>query len=255
MTYSTDNIDHVSAIAFPAGQLRDGTMVPLPGLILLKWHSSATDRLFQAYVNGRLAGATVVPEQRMLLVQYDHTHTAAIEIIAVTPNNRDKDYGPKLCGFKETDGCHVVLSWPRRGCLPLGSTAQVYWNGGSGDIDYGKPLATQAIWPDIAEKWGWGLDAFGNGDFGYSGNGAPGWGRGSFGEGEFGFDADMLSFRSEPLGLGKYAFVVRLFDGAGNIDEGGVAPVEIGVDPLPVAPNVTIENYDDTHDKLVLDIS
>jgi hypothetical protein len=254
MAFSTTNIDKVRAMAFPAGMLSDGELVSLSGLVLVSWRSSETDKLFQVYVNGRWAGTTSHPQQRMLLVEYEHIHTAAIEIIAVEPAEKDTDYSNELSGFVG-DACHAILSWPKRGVLPLGGKANVYWDGGNGQIDYGEPLATWDIWCGQADKWGWGLDAYGKGDFGYSGTGAIGCGRGSFGWGEFGFDAELQEYQSESLAAGTYKFAVRLSDRLGNLDEGEVDVVTISVDPLPEAPGVTIASYDEESDDLVLNIN
>ena len=156
MAFSTTNIDKVRAMAFPAGMLSDGELVSLGGLVLVSWRSSETDKLFQVYVNGRWAGTTSHPQQRMLLVEYEHIHTAAIEVIAVEPAEKDTDYSDELSGFVG-DGCHAILSWPKRGVLPLESKANVYWDGGNGEVDYGEPLTTQDIWCGQADKWdgGW----------------------------------------------------------------------------------------------------
>jgi len=253
MTFTIDNIEAVKAMTFPAGRLRDGTVVPMPGLIVVQWRSSETGKLFQVYVNGRLAGVTADPEQRMLLAPYDHSHPAAIEIVAVDAAEKDVDYAGELTGFTRDDGSHVLLSWPRLGTMPLGSEARVCWNDGDGEIDYDNPIATQAVWGDPTEKWGYGLDGFGEVGFGYSG-GAIGFGRGAFGLGEFGFDAEMMTFESEALPLGTYCLAVRLADATGNLDEGDVTSVELSIDPLPEAPILALESYDKV-EGLVLSIT
>ena len=114
----------------------------------------------------------------MLLVQGEHNHPVTIEVIAVPIEERDVDYAKQLSIFEEGHGSHAVLSWPRRGDLPWGSRANIYWDEGKdGVIDYSTPLASQPIWNGLIEKWGWGMDTFGEGDFGYSGTGAVGWGK------------------------------------------------------------------------------
>ena len=80
MVFSTTNISNVRATVFPMGQQRDGQAVALPGLLLLSWLSVETDKLFQAYVNGELAGSTIHAEQRMLLVEHDPASVALVEI-------------------------------------------------------------------------------------------------------------------------------------------------------------------------------
>jgi len=256
MGYSTTCVDKVKATAFALGRRRDGQMVPLPGVILLNWRSSETQKQFQAYVDGELAGVTIHPHQRTLLVQYAHTHPVVIEVIAVDPDDRDKDFSEVLSGFSNRDGCHVVLRWPRRGSLPLDTEVQVYWNNGSGAIDYDtEPLLTRKVWDKPTEKWGWGFDAFGVGDFGYSGTGAPGWGRGSFAEGEFGFDAEYFKLRTDALPLGTYLFGVRLSDDMGNLDGGDIDELSLSVDPIPRAPQLEIDSYDKDTATLVLRIT
>ena len=180
MAYNTEHISRVRAMGFPAGTQGGAEMVSLPGLVMVSWRSEETDKLFQVYVNGRWSGATAHPRQRKLLVEYEHSHTTAIEVVGVQPNEKNVNFADELAGFTEADGCHAVIHWPRRGVLPLGSRVMVYGDGESGQIDYGEPLVTMEVWAGVAEKWGYGLDGFGKGDFGYSGTGALGWGRGSF---------------------------------------------------------------------------
>jgi len=191
--------------------------------------------------------------QRSLLVQCDPLEVAAIEVIAVDPTESNLDFSGELKGFSELDGCRAVLNWPRRGTLPLNNKAVIYGDGGEGSINYDEAIAAVDIWEGASDKWGWGLDEFGAGDFGYSGTGAVGWGLGSFGEGEFGFDADIESFESEPLVTGRYKFAVRISNAQGNLGE-NITECEIGIDPLPRAPNLTIASYDPTSDGLLLNI-
>lgn len=253
MTLAIDNIESVKATPFPAGRLRDGGIVSVPGLIMVQWRSSEAGKLFQVYVNGRLAGVTADVEQRVLLVQCDHSHPAAIEIVAVEGADKDVDHAGELVGFSRDDGSHVALSWPRLGTLALGSEARVCWNGGAGGIDYDNPIATQTVWADPTEKWGWGLDGFGEVGFGYNG-GAVGLGRGAFGLGEFGFDAEMMVFESAALGIGTYLLAVRLADQRGNLDEGDISSVTVSVDPLPATPRLALESYGQV-EGLVLNIT
>ena len=254
MAYSTEHISSVRAIGFPAGTKGGDEMVSLPGLVMVNWRSEETDKLFQVYVNGQWSGATSHPRQRKLLVEYEHPHIAAIEVVAVLPNEKSVDFSGELAGFTGADGCHAVIHWPRRGVLPLGSRTMVYGDEGSGQINYTDPLATIETWAGVAEKWGYGLDGFGKGDFGYSGTGAVGWGRGSFAWGEFGFDAEIQVFISDALAAGKYQFAVRVCDTQGNFIEGEDEVVTVYLDPLPAASRVSIENYDEQNDELVLDI-
>jgi len=251
MTFSTDNIDRVWVTWFAAGMLSSGKLAAVPGMIQVSWKSSETDKLFQVYVNGRWGGVTSDPEQRKLLVEYEHSHLAAIEIIAVEPEEKYTDYEGQVRGFFHVRGPHVIVSWPKRGTIPLGSKVAIFGDGGTGEMDYENPLAIREVWEGETEKWGWGLDEFGQGDFGYSGTGSIGWGRGAMGRGEFGFDAEMQEFESETLTEGIYKFGIRTTDRLGNLAEEG-DEVTVWVDPLPGEPQVSIESYDEQDDKLIL---
>ena len=255
MAFGTTNIDKVRAMVFPAGQRREGGGAAQAGVLLVSWCSSETDKLFQVYVNGQRAGVSAHPRQRMLLVQYDHRHPAVIEVIWVTARDRYVDYARQLSGFTARDGGHAVVSLPRRGTIELGSVARLFWDAGTGQMDYAEPLAVQKVWPEPADKWGWGQDGFGCGDFGYSGRAALGWGRGSFGGGEFGFDADLLVFESEALPVGTYQFAVRIMDAKGNSDVGEVEKVTLSIDPRPEGPELTMASYDEVTGELVLEIN
>jgi hypothetical protein len=254
MGYGTTNIELVWAQVFPLGQMQREEVVALPGLVLVGWESCETEKYFQVYVDGRLAGVTGHPEQRMLLLEYEHDHPAAIEVIWVTKEDRYTDFARQLSGFEEADGAHAVLHVPRMSGLPLTSQLELYWDSTSGVIDYSETIVTQPIWSNPFDKWGFGLDAFGEGDFGYSGTGAVGWGAGSFGIGEFGFDAEELILSTEALEAGEYQFAVRLVDEFGNWDEGQTELFTIGMDPVPEQPELRIASYDEVNNELVLEV-
>lgn len=254
MAFSTEQIEAVRAESFPMGRLRSGKVVATSGLVLVRWRSGLSDRLFQVYVNGCLAGVTSEPDQRMLLIHIEPRNLAAIEVGAVDAEERWSDHSPELTGFSNQDSSRVELRVPRRGELPLNSVVKVYWDFGSGTIDYSEELGERVVWLEEAEKWGWGLDGFGKGDFGYSGTGAVGWGKGSFGDGEFGFDGDVLTYRSQAIDPGKYKFDLRLMDGLGNLDAGGSGVVEVFVDPIQPSGELEIESYDDSSNSLMLKI-
>ena len=254
MGFGMTNIERAWAQVFPAGRLQREDVVALPGLVLVGWESRETEKYFQAYGDGRLLGVTGHPEQRMLLLEYEHDHPTAIEVIWVTKEDRYTDFAGELSGFEETDGAHAVIFVPRMSGLPLASRLELYWDGGRGVIDYSEAIVTQPVWANPFDKWGFGLDTFGEGDFGYSGAGAVGWGLGNFGIGEFGFDADELMLSTEALEAGEYQFAVRLVDEFGNWDEGDTEIFTIGIDPIPEEPELCIASYDDVNDELVLEI-
>jgi len=254
MGFGTTNIERVWAQVFPAGQLQQEEVVAWPGMVLVGWESYETEKYFQVYVDGRLSGVTEHPGQRMQLLEYEHSHPAGLEVIWVTKEDRYTDFAKQLSGFAETDGSHAVIYVPRMSGLSLAGRLELYWDGGSGVIDYSEAIVTQPVWANPFDKWGFGLDTFGEGDFGYSSAGAVGWGLGSFGIGEFGFDADELILSTEALEVGEYQFAVRLVDEFGNWDEGQTELFTIGIDPVPEQPELCIASYDEVNDELVLEI-
>ncbi|MBN1765249.1 MAG: hypothetical protein JW860_08335 [Sedimentisphaerales bacterium] len=248
------HIEKVRAEPFSAGMLKGGRAAPVAGLVLVSWQSRETDIFFQVYVDGRRAGTTSHPRQRYLLVDCEAGHTAAIEVVAVDVSEFHIDHAKFLNGFSPNNGAYAIISFPRLMEYPRGSSVRIFGAGGGGPIDYSEPLAQIEVWDSLSKKWGWGLDTFGGGDFGYSGTGAIGWGKGSFGEGGFGFDAEVLTFRAGAKEAGTYRFAVRMVDRYGHFNEEQDEILTVYVDPLPAAPEVAIEGYDEEEDRLVLRI-
>lgn len=254
MGYYTEAIDKVRASSFAMGIGSNGEPLAIPGLIALSWESTDSARLFQAYVNGIFAGVTSHPEQRRLLVQCDPAYPASIEIIAVDTIDRETDFSSRLTGFSYAGGSRVEITYPRHGELGLGSQLELFWDAGTGSIDYdSEALMQRSVWASIFEKWGWGLDTFGQGDFGYSGTGAPGWGLGALGKGEFGFDAEQIVLQTESLEQGCYNFGLKIVDQMSNAESEAVE-IEVAVDPLPKAKQLRLDSYDATTNQLILEV-
>jgi hypothetical protein len=188
----------------------------------------------------------------MLLVEYELGYPAAIEVVGVSGADRFMDHADTLQGFKAADGSRVKLRWPRLSCYRLGSRVRIYGEGLSGEIDYSQLLAEVPMWSSYAEKWGWSLNAFGQGDFGYSGTGAVGWGLGVFRQGEFGFDVEFIEFVSDVLSAGLHRFALKVCEGAGNEEEGPGHVCQVYVDPIPESPRLQIDSYNPNEDRLVL---
>ncbi|MBN1844784.1 MAG: hypothetical protein JW810_03810 [Sedimentisphaerales bacterium] len=239
----------------PAGLLANAQgIAALPGLLLVGWQSPLTDKRFQVYVDGTPAQVTEHARQRMMLVEYEHVHPAAIEVIWVDLEDQYRDVSGQLTGFSSADGAHAIMHLPRLSRWPRASRVHLYGDGGMGSIDYSRALQSRPLWPNPLDSWGFGLDAFGGGDFGYSGTGAVGWGKGGFGIGEMGFDADELVLATEALPAGVYQFAVQLTDEFGNLDGSPTEIFTIGIDPIPAEPALRIESYDDVNDELRLEI-
>lgn len=140
--------------------------------------------------------------------------------------------------------------------LPIGATCQIYFDGGSGEIDYDNPLNDLPIriWPAWQDKSGFGMSSFGKSDFGYDSSAAVGFGRGSFGQCQFGFDADTFEWKGPQLQAGVYKFAVIITNQAGN-QSNAIETEPITVTPLPKpAEQLSIFSFDKQMNQLVLKI-
>ena len=226
-------------------------------IALVRWRSSHSDMLHQVYVNGRFAGATIDTEQRQMIVQIPGSFESAvrIEVFAVPAEQAHVDFGSEIAQ-PPVDSGRVKISLLRSQNLPAGATANVFYDAGSGEIDYDQPLndCPIQIWPSWMDKAGFAMAGFGIGDFGWDSAAAVGFGKGIFGGDAFGLDADTLEWISQPLPAGAYKFGVKVLDQAGNES----AASEVG--PVTVTPaaraaeGLTILSFNAQTNELVLQI-
>jgi hypothetical protein len=182
------------------------------------WRSTWQEKLYHIYVNGSLAGATVDPAQRYLVVSTPSALESAVHVeVAVEPCEAHIDLARELTSSPFC-GSRVRLTLLRSQILPIAATVNVYFDGGTGDIDYSTPLnqAPIPLWPYWKDKAGFGMARFGTGDFGHDAAAAVGFGKGLFGRGQFGLDADAIGWISPALPLGAYRFGVKVADHQGN---------------------------------------
>jgi len=250
-------IDSVVVHELPAGIDRRGRGVSAARTALVRWRSRLGGLFHQVYVNGRFAGATVDTEQRQMVVPLPGSFEAAVgvEVFAVEPGEADTDFGGELRGMAGGGG-RVRIVMLRDQSLPAGAMADVYWDAGTGQIDYGSPVSAAPIriWAAPQDKAGFGTGGFGLSDFGYDSAAAVGLGKGSFGHGMFGLDADTLEWVSGPLEAGVYRFAVKLTDPAGRqgpASESG--PVTV-TPPARPAEGLCIESFEKQSNELVLGI-
>ncbi|MCK5172392.1 MAG: hypothetical protein KAR47_03320, partial [Planctomycetes bacterium] len=208
----SDGISEVRAFGLAAGISADGGSVDGPLKALVRWRSEHEDKLYQVYVDGRLGGVTADCQQRQMVVSLRSSWQRAlqIEVCAVEAGEANIDFVDQLSAAGRSGS--VEVSWLRRMSLPIDGWAQVFSNGGDGEVDHGLPVSTEdvVLWPAWQDKCGFGLGRFGSGDFGFDGSAAVGFGKGGFGFGEFGFDADVVRWQSCVLGTGAYKFAVRV---------------------------------------------
>lgn len=258
MGFVSDGISEVRAFGLAAGISADGNSVDGPLKALVRWRSEHEDKLHQVYVDGRFGGVTTDYQQRQMVVSLRSSWQRAlqIEVYAVEAGEANVDFGDQLSAVGRSVA--VEVSWLRGMSLPVDGRAQVFSNGGDGEVDHGLPVSTEdvVLWPAWQDKCGFGLGRFGGGDFGFDGSAAVGFGKGGFGCGEFGFDADVVRWQSCALGTGAYKFAVRVTDEFGNADGSSNESEQIVVvqAAMPAADLVT-DSYDKAQDELVLGVN
>ncbi|MFB0525642.1 MAG: hypothetical protein ACETVZ_08865 [Phycisphaerae bacterium] len=257
MVLISSGIEAVRAFELPNGIWADGGYVGAPRIALVRWRSSWTDMFYQIYVNGQFAGATIDSQQRQEIIQIPTSFESPvrIEVFAVAAEHAHIDFSNELDMSLANSG-RVRMSLLRGQNLPISATAQIYFDHGTGDIDYDKALNNSPIkvWPAWQDKAGFAMSSFGTGDFGYDSAAAVGFGKGSFGHGQFGLDADTFEWIGSPMPAGLYKFGVKITDDAGNesaSNETGQVTVTPAAEP---AEHLSIVSFEKQTNQLVLKI-
>jgi len=216
------------------------------------------DKLYQVYVNGRFAGTTLDCEQRQIVVSGVSSFETAvrIEVFAVEPEEAYIDFGD-LPGLPYPQSGRVRVKLLRSQALPMGGSFDVYFDNGTGQIDYEQLITERPvrIWGCGQDKGGWGQSSFGESDFGRDWSAGIGFGRGVFGQGEFGAGAEAIEWISGVLEAGVYRFGVKIRDVAGN-ESSGVETGEVTVIPAArLAEQVSIDSFDEQAGQVVLAVS
>ncbi len=258
MALTGNSIEKVRVFELPAGIWADGRFAGLPRTALVKWHSCWPNMFYQIYVNGQYAGATVDSQQRQMVVQIPTSleTPVRIEVFAVEVEEANIDFSNELDLSIGRSG-RVRISMLRSQNLPIGATAQIYSDEGSGEINYDNPLNDSPIrvWPVWQDKVGFGMSRFGASDFGYDSAAAVGFGKGSFANGQFGLDTDTFEWVSAPMQAGVYKFALKITDEAGN-ENSGSETIQVTVIPVArPAEQVSISSFDKQTNQLVLRIS
>lgn len=253
----SNGIESVRAFELPSSIRADGRCAPTPGTALVKWRSSLQNLFYQVYVNGQFAGTTLDSEQRQMVVPIPTSLTSPvhIEVIAVEDEQADMDFSSEL-EQSQADSGRVRIVLLRSQSLPIGAAAEIYFDNGTGQIDYDNPLTDSPIqiWPAWQDKAGFAMSGFGTGDFGYDSAAAVGFGRGSFGNGQFGLDADTIEWISPPLQSGTYKFGVKITDEPGNQSSTSeTEPITVTPAARP-ADKLSILSFDKQTSQLMLEI-
>lgn len=255
----SDGITCVRAFDLPCGIRADGSSFSAPRTALVTWKASSqlSGKLFQAYVDGRFAGVTIDPQQRRMAVPLGvSAETAArIEVFAVEPEDAHRDLSSELDVCVGRSG-RVRIVLLRCQSIPPGSAADVYFDNGTGTVDYDQRLNELPIriWDSWQDKAGLGMSRFGHSDFGYDGSTAVGFGRGSFGIASFGFDADTIEWISPMLPDGVYKFGVMVRDTCGNESVASESDLVTVTRAARPAGRLGVASYDAQAELLVLGV-
>jgi len=258
MALISNGIDRVRAFELPCGFWANGGSIGTPRIALVKWYSWLFDKFYQVYVNGQYAGATVDSQQRQMVVQLPTflKTPARIEVFAVEADQANADFSDEVDLAPGQSG-RVRMTFLRGQNLPDGSVARIYFDSGTGQIDYDNPLNASPIriWSAWQDKTGFGMSRFSESDFGYDSAAAVGFGAGSFGRGQFGLDADTFEWVSPSLQNGVYKFAVKVTDDIGNesiANETGQITVIPAARP---AEELAIRSFNKETNELILDVS
>lgn len=191
----SEGINKVRAFELPAGVWPDGDSVAMPRTVLLRWQSSLRDKFYQVYVNGRYCATSNGTEQRQMLIQLPSSFSSSvrIEVFAVDASDADKDFTDELDNSDGKSG-RVKISLLREQKLAADAMVNIYFDNGTGEIDYDNAINSELIevWADWQDKGGFGMSSFGRSDFGRGWSASVGFGMGCFGWGQFGVDADLI---------------------------------------------------------------
>lgn len=257
MALISNGIESVRAFELPCGIWADGECVAAPRFALVKWQSSLQNLFYQVYVNGQYAGTTLDSQQRQIVVPIPTSLElpVQIEVFAVEAEHANTDLGNELA-WQPADSGRVRIVLLRSQNLPIGATAEIYFDNGTGEIDYDNPLTDSPIriWPAWQDKTGFAMSRFGLGDFGYESAAAVGFGKGSFGHGQFGLDADSIEWTSPPLQNGTYKFGVKFIDELGNQSSASETATITVTPAARPAEKLGISSFNKQTNQLVLEI-
>jgi hypothetical protein len=257
MSLYSNGIDSVRVFDLPAGIQADGKFVKEPRVALVKWRSTFSDKYHQVYVNGRYAGSTLDSQQRQLIdpVPTSPECPVRIEVFAVEAEYVDTDFSNEL-ERPPTDSGRITITLLRSQNLPMEATVDIYFDNGTGQINYENPLTSTPIqiWPAWQDKAGFAMSRFGLSDFGWDSAAAIGFGKGSFGHGQFGLDADTIKWTSQTLPSGTYKFGVKVRDASGRQSTGSeTGPITVTPAARP-AEGLSVFSFDKQMNQLVLRI-
>lgn len=257
MSLYSDGIDSVRAFDMPAGIRIDGRYIKEPRVALVKWRSTWADKFHQVYVNAQYAGTTLDTEQRQLIVPIPTSLECPvrIEVFAIDEEYADTDFSSEL-DHSPVDSGRVTITLLRSQNLPMDAVVDIYFDNGTGQINYENPITDKPIriWPTRQDKAGLGMSRFGLSDFGWDSAATVGFGKGSFGHGQFGLDADTIEWTSLPQPGGTYNFSVKVKNAVGRQSTASeTGPITVTPAARP-AEGLSVSSFDKQTNQLLLNI-
>jgi len=257
MSLISTGIESVRAYELPAGIWADGQCIEVPRFALVKWRSAWSDKFHQVYVNGQYAGTTLDSRQRQMVVPIPTSFESPvrIEVFAVEAEDAYTDFSNEYLR-RPIDSGRVKITLLRSQNLPAGATAEIYFDNGTGQIDYDNPLTDSPIriWPAHQDKAGFAMSGFSLGDFGYDSAASVGFAKGSFGLGQFGLDADTIEWMTPELKSGIYRFAVKVRDASDSQSSAGeTGPITVTPGAKP-AEGLSVSSFDKQTNQLLLRI-
>ena len=124
MPFLREGIESVRAVVLPDAIAAGGGKAGFSRTALVTWKSCLADVLYQAYVNGCFAGATVDSEQRQVVIQIPSSFEAAVrvEVVAVERTDAHRDFTSEI-GYSAVCSTRVKLTLLRSQTLPAAATA------------------------------------------------------------------------------------------------------------------------------------
>ena len=257
MSLISNDIESVRAYGLPVGIWADGAGPKAPRVALVKWRSAWSDKFHQIYVNGRYAGTTLDSRQRQMIVPVPASLESPIriDVFAIDTEKEGINFSDELAQPSTNNG-RVRFTLLRSQNLPMGATLDIYFDDGTGEIDYDHELNNSSIqiWPTWQDKAGFAMSEFGLSDFGYDSAAAIGFAKGSFGHGQFGLDADTITWTSPRLPAGIYLFGATVRNESGHQSASSeTGPITVTPAPKP-AEKMRVSSFEKQKNQLVLEI-
>jgi len=137
-----------------------------------------------------------------------------------------------------------------------GDYAQIFGNGGSGDISWIEPLSAEklSMFPGSAGNFGWGHLPWGHFRWGHGqSQRTPGWGNLPWGQFPWGHGAVTITNKQTVNECGEYKYAFGCFDEIGNPHEGTPQEVTMHIHIAPPEPPRLKKNdYDKVTGVLIL---